>query len=246
MAKERGRIIELVGVTAPAGERHVVGLTDAALCLARGEAAVVTVPRAGLVMPLADLCTGLEVPEAGVVRFLGQGWEERGHGQVARDRRLIGRVWPDSAWVGNLDIDENILLPQWHHTGRSQAELREEAMTLARAFGLDDLPRTRPTWTPEETRRKSQWVRALMGTPKLLLLEYPDDHANEAEHVCLVEAVEKARTQGAAVIWMTSRSNLALTDRPGAVLQADLMGPKLIWRPKENRIVETTKDDARE
>jgi phospholipid/cholesterol/gamma-HCH transport system ATP-binding protein len=237
MPTEREMIVELEGVTAPAGERYATGLTDATLCLASGEAAIVTVRRTGLSTPVADLCCGLENPGTGVVSFLGRRWDERGHGEAARDRGRIGRVWSDSAWVGNLDIDENILLPQLHHTYRTAAELREQAMTLARAFGLDDLPHTRPAWTPEITRRKSQWVRAMMGTPDLLLLEYPDDDTDEADRDRLTEAVDQARTRGAAVIWITARQSPALTDLPGTVYRAELIGTVLTWRPKEDRML---------
>lgn len=246
MPTERDRVVELEGVNAPEGERYAIGLRGAALCLDRGQAAVVTVPRAGLATPLADLCCGLEEPEDGVVRFLGRRWGERGHGEAARDRGRIGRVWPTSAWVGNLDIDENILLPQLHHTQRTAAELREQAITLARAFGLDDLPHTRPAWTPEKTRRKSQWVRAMMGTPDLLLLEFPDDDAGDVDRACLAEAVDQARSRGAAVIWITATQVPALTEGPGEVRLAEWTGSTLTWCAQQNRMLQTKKDDLHE
>jgi len=246
MPSQHDRIVELEQVHAASGGLYAVGLVDATLCLTRGEAAIVSVPHTGLSTALADLCCGLQAAESGAVRFLGRRWGERSHGQAARDRGRIGRVWLDPAWVGNLNIDENILLPQRHHTRRSETELREEARTLACTFGLDDLPRTRPAWTPEGTRRKAQWVRALLGAPDLLLLEYPDDEADDVDRVRLADAVEQARTQGAAVIWITARSSLALSTRPGAAHQAELTDTTLTWRPQKNRILETVKDDARE
>jgi phospholipid/cholesterol/gamma-HCH transport system ATP-binding protein len=246
MSMERESVIELTDVTVSVGERYEIGLDEVTLLLSKGEAAIVVVPRTGLSTPLADLCCGLEGPETGTVRFLGQSWDERNNDQVVRDRGHIGRIWPEPAWVGNLDIDENILLSQQHHTRRSETELREEALTLARTFGLDDLPHTRPAWTPEAIRRKAQWVRALMGTPALLLLDYPDDAVSEIDHTHLVEAVERARTRGTAVIWITARRDLDLTDQSGAVHQTELTGPHLTWRPEENTILETTKEKTRE
>jgi predicted ABC-type transport system involved in lysophospholipase L1 biosynthesis ATPase subunit len=241
MPKDWDRIIELDGVTAQAGDRYAVGLKDATLGLARGDAAIVTVPHAGWTTPLADLCCGLEVPDAGAVRFLDRPWNARGHRQAAEDRGRIGRVWPGCAWVGNLDIDENILLPQLHHTHRSEAALRKEGRALSQAFGLDDLPRTRPAWTPKEVCQKAQWVRALLAKPELLILEFPDDTVDDIDRARLVESVELARTRGAAVLWITSRTAPPLNDRPGAVHEVDLT-----WQPKENAIHKLIKDDARE
>jgi len=244
--KEWDEIVKLECVSLDAGERYATGLTEVDLCLAGGDAAIVTVSRAGLTTPLADLCCGLEAPETGMVHFLDQPWDAKSHRQAARDRGCIGRVWPNAAWVGNLDIDENILLPQCHHTGRSDSELQEESQMLARSFGLEDLPHTRPAWTPEDIRRKSQWVRAFMGTPHLLLLEYPDDDANDADRTCLVEAVEQARMRGTAVIWITARRDIALGDQFGTVYRAELTGSSLIWNTQKNRIGTITKENARE
>jgi len=244
MSMERESVVELKGVTASTDERYEIGLAEVTLLLAKGDAAVVVVPRTGLSTPLTDLCCGLEVPEAGTLRFLGRSWGERSNDQVVRERGRIGRIWPAPAWVGNLDIDENILLSQQHHTRRSITELREEALALARTFGLEDLPNTRPAWTPEAIRRKAQWVRALMGTPALLLLEYPDDTVNEIDHTRLVETVARARTRGTAVIWITARRDLDLTDRSGAVYRTELTGPNLTWGPKENTILEATKEKS--
>lgn len=241
MPMEWDKVIEFEDVTARAGERYSVGITGATLGLARGDAAIVTVPHTEWTTPLADMCCGLEVPDEGVVRFLNRVWDERGHGQTAEDRGRIGRVWRDAAWVGNLDMDENILLPQMHHTRRSQTELRQEGRALSQSFGLDDLPRTRPTWTPKDVCQKAQWVRALLGHPKLLILEYPDDAVNDADRTRLVESVDLARTRGTAVLWITSKTSPALDDRPGTVHRVELA-----WQPQENAIHTLIKDEARE
>lgn len=241
MPKEMRPIIELEGVTAGAGDRYTVGITNVSLCLVSGDAAVLTVPKTRPSTPLFDLCCGLKNPISGVVRFLGESWSKRNPAQVSQDRGRIGRVWFDSAWVGNLDIDENILLPQLHHTRRALSELREQAETLARTLGLDDLPQTRPAWTSEKIRRKAQWVRALMGTPDLLLLEYPDDDVEAEDCARLVTAVDQARTQGAAVLWITASHRPALTDLPSVVSHAKLIGTELIWHPVKTGMLNTPK-----
>ncbi|NQV33560.1 MAG: hypothetical protein HQ515_12785 [Phycisphaeraceae bacterium] len=234
-------IIELQEVTAHASPRYSAGFKDTTLGVARGQAAIIAVPHTGWTTPLGDLCCGLESPDAGVVRFLDRPWDTRGHGQAAKDRGRIGRVWPDCAWVGNLDMDENILLPQLHHTWRSETELRQEGRALCQTFGLDDLPRTRPTWTPKDVCQKAQWVRALLGKPELLILEHPDDRVNEVDRARLVKSVDLARTHGAAILWITSKTPPALSDHPGTVTQVELT-----WQPKEATIYNLIKDDVRE
>jgi len=75
-------------------------------------------------------------------------------------------------------------------------------------------------------------------------LDYPDDAVNENDHTRFVETVERARTQGTAVIWITARRDLDLTDQSGAVHRAELNGLNLTWRPEENTILETTKEKS--
>jgi phospholipid/cholesterol/gamma-HCH transport system ATP-binding protein len=241
MSVEIKQVLELQDVTACAGDRYAMGLSGVSLSLAGGEAAILTVSKAGEGTPLADLCCGLEDPATGDVRFLGLSWTKRSAAQATRARGHIGRVWRDSAWVGNLDMDENILLPQMHHTHRPAAEVLEQARALARSFGLDDLPRERPAKTSEQIRQKAQWVRAMMGTPELLLLEYPDEVADEADRLRLALAVDRMRAGGAAVLWITARAAPVLADLPGAVRQAELTDGTLIWRSQEKRMLNTQK-----
>lgn len=240
MDTERELVLELEDVTASADDRYDHGLTKVSLALARGDAAVVTTAHHGLSTPLADLCSGLTVPESGAVRFLGRPWSARRHGEDARDRGRIGRVWADAGWIGNLDLDENILLPQRHHTARSSAELREEAETLARALGLDGLPQARPAWASADTLRKAQWVRALMGSPALLLLEYPDEQADPPDRARLAAALERARQQGTAVLWIAARGLPDLTAKAGRLRYAMLRDSDLVWQPTESAMTGTT------
>ncbi len=235
MSVERKKIIELQGVGARAGRRYDVDLSGVSLCLESGEAAILTVPKTGLSTPLADVCCGLEDPEEGVVRFLGLPWTERSNAQMNQARGRIGRVWAGTAWVGNLDIDENIVLPQMHHTHRPLAEVREQAKSLSRSFGLDDLPHTRPAWTPQNIRQKAQWVRAMMGSPDLLLLEFPDNDIEEADRVRLAAAVDQSRARGGAVLWITAGPAPVLAELPGAVRHAEWTGGTMVWRTQEKR-----------
>lgn len=235
MPSKRKNVIELKEVTAHNEPRYDAGLTNCSLRLLSGEAVILTVPKTGLLTPLADLCCGLEEPASGIVHFLDIPWPKRSAVQTALARGRIGRVWADSAWIGNLDIDENIVLPQMHHTYRSASDVRKQAVALARSFGLDDLPHTRPATTPENIRQKAQWVRALTGTPELLLLEYPDDDCGEADHVQLAAAVDQARTNGTAVLWITAKPAPVLSHAPGTVRLAELTDSALIWQTQESQ-----------
>ncbi|MCX7010840.1 MAG: hypothetical protein NTY53_26975 [Kiritimatiellaeota bacterium] len=153
-------------------------------------------------LPLADLASGLVAPDSGVVRFQDDDWQARHPDTAAATRGSIGRVFDKRGWISNLDVDENITLAQRHHTTRPVAEIEAEALALAKQFGFEDLPRVRPALLRPGELRRAAWIRALMGTPTLVLLEHPlrDLPANSAPP--LAAALQAAGTRGAAALWI--------------------------------------------
>ena len=175
------------------------------LRLAPGELALVVLESGHICPLLADLAQGLLEPNSGMVRFLGQPWTSLSIEHLARQRSLIGRVFSTSAWVSNLDLDENILLAQQHHRTRSIADLNQEATDLAQCLGLEHLPHTRPDVTSLREKQLAQWVRALLGEKRLLILEQPCDNLSSKFIPKLVEALNKARNNGTAALWISAK-----------------------------------------
>ncbi len=201
-------ILEFAGVTLADESGYDSGLEDVALILRAGELAVVHASPARR-LPLADAAQGLVAAARGAVRFLGRAWPDRSPDEAAADRARIGRTFHDSGWFGNLDVDENITLKARHHSARSRSDIEAEAARLASRFGFDELPRARPAWVEPETLARAQWIRALLGTPVLLLLEFPDRAVDAAHVAMLKEAVRRRVDQGAAALWITADSHAA-------------------------------------
>src|ERR1700757_4666299 len=84
--------------------------------------------------------------------------------------RQCGARYGEGSWIGFLGTDINILLPQLHHTKRSESDLREAAAQLSRSFGLPGLPISRPDALAGIDLARSACVRAFMGKPRLLIL----------------------------------------------------------------------------
>ena len=168
---------------------------------------------------LGNAVGGIEPPPEGAVRFMGADWRTLPPAAAERRRARIGRVFEGAAWVSNLDVDENVLLSQRHHTRRPEAELRAEAERLARAFGLARLPVARAAWAAPRDLQRAQWVRALLGAPALLALEFPERHAAAGDLAAFAAAVDEARARGAGVLWITARpaASPPLSTAAGAV-----------------------------
>jgi len=194
---------ENVTIESPPG--YDTGLRSTSFRLMPGELCLVRLDWESTQVPLADLACGVLEPDEGVVRFCGEDWSRMGFGQATRERGRIGRSFEGVGWVGNLDVDENILLAERHHTRRPEAQLKAEAETLAREFGLEQLPHGRPSQVPRPDLARAALVRAFMGSPKLLLLERPTSAAFPDVIPALLRRITAARGRGTAVLWLTNR-----------------------------------------
>ena len=194
-------ILRFENVSLTAQLPYALDLAEVSFELDTGELGLVLTGHHTEGLPLADLASGLVAPDAGVVRFQDEDWQALHPDAATAARGNIGRIFDKRGWISNLDIDENITLAQRHHTTRAEAEIEAEALAFAKLFGFDDLPRLRPALLRPAELRRCSWVRALVGTPALILLEHPlrDLAANSAPP--LVAAVQAGCARGAAALW---------------------------------------------
>jgi phospholipid/cholesterol/gamma-HCH transport system ATP-binding protein len=178
------------------------GLRDVSFALGRGEVALVDLEEGREHTPLASLAQGLIAPDSGHVYFKGEDWAKMGVSRLSIQRGRIRRVFEHYGWISNLDVLENIGLAEGYHSGRSRVEINVEIMALARRFGIDPVPDSRPARVHSMVLRKLEWVRAFLGSPDLILLERPLVGAPKADASRLIQAVCEATRRGVAVILM--------------------------------------------
>jgi phospholipid/cholesterol/gamma-HCH transport system ATP-binding protein len=194
-------ILQFKEVTIESSERYEIGLSKSSFEISAGELLLVRVERENERLPLADAVEGLAELKEGVVYFQGANWEEMAPDEAAEERGKIGRLFEDEAWINDLDVDENIMLSQRHHTCRAEEDIMEEALKLARVFGLPGLPRGHPGKMRRWDLRKAACIRAFLGEPLLLILEQPERGVYADLVAPLLNAVQTARGRGAAVLW---------------------------------------------
>ena len=169
--------------------------------LNQGELLLVRLERENERLPLADATEGLVPPTQGNVKFLGEDWQSISADDAAARRGKIGRLFEDEGWVSDLDVDQNIMLSQRHHTLRSEQDILEEALKLARVFGLPGLPRGRPGNMRRWDLRKAACIRAFLGQPAFIVVEQSVRGVYADLMAPLINAVQSARRRGAAVLW---------------------------------------------
>jgi ABC-type lipoprotein export system ATPase subunit len=218
------RVLEFSQVSLPAGGGHDAGPSRLDLQAAAGDLVLLRPASRADAASLADAAEGLLAPSAGRVAFCGRDWASMTPDEAVAARARIGRVFHGPAWVSNLDVDENVTLRERHFTSRAAADIEAEAVGLARAFGLADLPRRRPAWAAQYDLARSQWVRALLGRPVLLLLDHPEEDVPDEGLAALRPALDRARGHGAAIVWFTSDPRVWNDSRVGATARYEARG----------------------
>jgi phospholipid/cholesterol/gamma-HCH transport system ATP-binding protein len=173
------------------------------LRLLPGDFAVIEGTNSAQLAGFADLCIGVVELRAGQVWCMGHDWATLPHTYAAAVRGSIGRTFVRGGWIPFLDIETNILLPQLHHTRRGRTELLGEAIFLSQQFGLPGLPQGHASDLSVTDLTSAALVRALLGEPKLLLIEPPELGLPYAIFAPLLNRIEMVRDRGGAVIWFS-------------------------------------------
>jgi phospholipid/cholesterol/gamma-HCH transport system ATP-binding protein len=220
-------ILKFSEVTVESGQHYETGLWRSSFELSPGELLLVRMERENERLPLMDAAEGLVTPTQGSVEFLGEDWQRMGADRAAAQRGKIGRLFEDEGWVSDLDVDENIMLAQRHHTSRSEKDILEEALTWARVFGLPGLPRGRPGKMRRWDLRKAACIRAFLGQPRFIILEQPVHGVYADLMAPLLNAAQSARKRGAAVLWSIVDPKIWNHSEIRATIRARMFGSEL-------------------
>jgi len=171
---------------------------------------------------LASLMLGLSEPDSGTIQFEGQSWLGSEYSRHFRMRSRIGRVFSGTAWVQSLTVDENIRLSPLHHRDDAaslQKRIEDAIELLSGPFTavVQRALKRRPAFVDPPILQICQFVRAILGSPTLLILERPLQYLPMELHRSLVNVIESLREKGTAVIWFSTYREDASRQFSGAV-----------------------------
>lgn len=166
----------------------VVALDDVSLDVHPGELVGLLGPNGAGKSTLLSLVSGLRRPDAGTVRLFG------GDPRDARSRIGLGTTPQETGLPPTLRVGEVVDLVAGHYP---DPMTRSEA--LAR-FGLEDLARRQTGGLSGGQKRRLAVALALVGRPRLVLLDEPTTGLDvEARHV-LWQALRDYHADGATVL----------------------------------------------
>lgn len=201
-------ILEFADVTIAAAPLGHAGMTRVNARFMPGTLTFIRAEEGGEQAPIAGIAEGLLPLEEGRVLFMGEDWAAMPPERALQRRARIGRVFDGCGWISNLSVEENVALSLRHHTRRPGDQILGEAGTLARAFGMSEVPKIRPALVPHRDLRRAEWVRAFLGSPLLILLEYPMRGVPAGHLPRLIAAVREACARKATVLWLTDNDRV--------------------------------------
>lgn len=197
------------------GSTEVAALLDVSLSCEAGETVAVMGPSGSGKSTLIALLAGLDDPDGGSVRVVGEQLSHRSSTAAARLRgRHVGVLTQASGLLGHLTVLENVLFAASVRggDGPSPRELID-GLRLSAVAGA--VPRT---LSGGETARAGLAV-ALAGAPQVLLADEPTAEVSADEERAVLDLLRELRPPSAATILVThSAAVAAYADRVVALL----------------------------
>lgn len=190
-------------------KRVVAG--DLNLTLNRGELVCLIGPNGAGKTTLLRTLTGLQVPLAGKVNFLG----ESIHGMKANEiAKKISLVLTTPVQVGQMRVEELIGIGRFPHTDFFDRRKEKDEETVRKAMRLVDAEKLAGRFVNELSDGERQHVmvaRALAQEPSLMVLDEPTAFLDLPGRVKVMLMLQKlAHKQGLAVLCSTHDLDLAL------------------------------------
>lgn len=198
-------MLEVSGVAADYGD--VRALWDISLHINAGEVVALVGPNGAGKTTLMRTIAGLHRPAAGAIQFEGRGLHSLAAHQIVAHGLIL--VPEGRHLFGEMTVLENLRLGAYTVRARSR---REE--TLARVYGVFPLLRERKNQIAATLSGGQQQMlavgRALMGLPRLLLLDEPSLGLAPLVVRGIFEVITTVNREGMTVLLVEQNAHLAL------------------------------------
>lgn len=190
-------------------ERHNV-LDGVSVSIDAGEFAAVMGASGSGKSTLLYTLSGMDRFDEGEVVFEGEKLSGLSEDELSCLRRKkMGFVFQQPAFLKNLNILDNILLPQLRDHKRGRGRLKEKAESLMRQVGIEALGQREITQVSGGQLQRAGICRALMNDPGILFADEPTGALNSKSSDEIMELFSRVHRRGITILLVTHDAKIA-------------------------------------
>ncbi len=203
-------LLDLQGIYKDFGPQAPV-LHDVHLQLQQGSFSAIIGPSGSGKSTLLNIIGLLDKPSSGEFHFLGEDVVRLPPAELTRFRgQKIGFIFQFHHLLPAFTAIENVMLPLIAHAGRMRPGMREQALDILKAVGMEGKADSKATELSGGQQQRVAIARALVTNPPLVLADEPTgnlDTRNADEIFALLRRLNE--TKGIALLVVTHDPRLA-------------------------------------
>ncbi|MBN2403306.1 MAG: ATP-binding cassette domain-containing protein [Spirochaetes bacterium] len=150
-------------------------LLNVSFSVRKGESVVIFGPEDSGIINLCPIIAGLTQGYEGNILYKGKSIKSLNYLETHRYRQDLGYLQRDYGLISNMSVLENISLPLKYHSNLSTIEIEELVDNHIKEMNLTDCRNKRPVYLKRSERLKTAFLRSIILSPEMLLLEHPID-----------------------------------------------------------------------
>jgi ABC-type iron transport system FetAB ATPase subunit len=150
-------------------------------------------------------------PAKGTYRFEGQAVKFGNYRRLLSIKRQIGYIGPDATLISNRSVLDNLLLMRYYFENRFNLTLDDKTEKLCRLFGLFDQLKMRPAELNPMDFNIAVAIRELSKSPKLLLLERPENFIGDNRLEVFITVLKDHLLQNVPIVFISYNHNFNTT-----------------------------------